>query len=135
MEGYIMPLVKIEIVKGKTLEYKKALLDGVHSALVSALKIPDYDRVQRLYELDEANFEYPSMKTDKITLIELTIFNGRSLEAKKQLYYEINNNLTQNPGIPSNDIVIVIHEPPLQNWGIRGGKPANEVDLGFEIKV
>jgi 4-oxalocrotonate tautomerase family enzyme len=130
-----MPLVKIEIVKGKTVEYKKALLDGVHLALVEALKIPDYDRMQRLYELDEDSFEYPSVKTDRITLIELTIFKGRSCEAKKKLYDEIVNNLAQNPGIPGNDIVIVIHEPPLENWGVRGGKPANEVNLGFEIKV
>lgn len=130
-----MPLVKIEIVKGKTVEYKKALLDGVHLALVEALKIPDYDRLQRLYELDDTCFEYPSIKTDRITLISLTIFKGRSAEAKKKLYSEIVNNLAKNPGIPGNDIVIVIDEPPLENWGIRGGKPANEVDLGFEIKV
>lgn len=133
--GGKMPLVKIEIVTGKTVEYKKALLDGVHLALVEAFRIPDYDRMQRLYELDEDDFEYPASKTDKVTLIELTIFHGRSFEAKKRLYESIVNNLTQNPGIPSNDIVIVIQEPPLENWGICGGKPGNEVNLGFEIKV
>jgi len=47
-----MPLVKIEIRKEKSKEYKKALLDGVHQALVQSIKIPDYDRKQRLYELD-----------------------------------------------------------------------------------
>lgn len=130
-----MPLVKIEIVKGKSIEYKKALLDGVHLALVEAFKIPDYDRLQRLYELDETCFEYPSAKTNRMTLISLTIFKGRSVEAKKKLYCEIVNNLAKKPGIPGNDIVIVIDEPPLENWGIRGGKPATEVNLGFEIKV
>ena len=33
------------------------------------------------------------------------------------------------------DITIVLHEVPTQNWGIRGGQPASEVDLGFEVKV
>jgi phenylpyruvate tautomerase PptA (4-oxalocrotonate tautomerase family) len=135
VEGDKMPLVKIEIIKGKTMEYKKALLDGVHSALVKTLKIPNDDRIQRLYELDADSFEYASTKTDKMTLIELTIFNGRSLEAKRHLYYEIVNNLAQSPGISGNDIIIVIHEPPLENWGIHGGKPANEVNLSYEINV
>ncbi|MGZ7117831.1 MAG: tautomerase family protein, partial [Methanobacterium sp.] len=53
------PLVKIEILKGKSKEYKKALLDGIHDALVESIKIPDNDRFQRLYELEEDNFEYP----------------------------------------------------------------------------
>ncbi len=107
-----MPLVKIEIREGKSKEYKKALLDGVHQALVQAIKIPDHDRIQRLYELDSGNFE-----------------------AKKQLYKAIIDNLAKNPGIKNDDITIVLHEPPLENWGIRGGKPANEVDIGFKIVV
>lgn len=32
-----MPLVKIEIRKGQSAEYKKAVLDGVHEALVQAI--------------------------------------------------------------------------------------------------
>lgn len=52
-----MPLVKVEIFKGKSDTYKKALLNGIHAALVEAIKIPDYDRMQRLYELEPQNFE------------------------------------------------------------------------------
>jgi phenylpyruvate tautomerase PptA (4-oxalocrotonate tautomerase family) len=130
-----MPLVKIEIRKDKSSEYKKALLDGVHRALVQTIKILDYDRTQRLYELDADNFEASPNKTDNITVIEIVMFKGRSIEAKKQLYKTIVNNLAENPGIKGDDIIIVLHEPPLENWGIRGGKPANEVDLGFKIDV
>jgi len=130
-----MPLVKIEIREGKSREYKKALLDGVHQALVHSIKIPDYDRTQRLYELDADNFEAPPNKTDNITLIEIVMFKGRSIEAKKQLYKTIVNNLAENPGIKGDDITIVLYEPSLENWGIRGGKPASEVDIGFRIDV
>ncbi|MGE5396183.1 MAG: tautomerase family protein [Chitinophagales bacterium] len=45
-----MPQVRIEILSGKSLAYKKSLLDGVHRALVDLLKIPESDRFQRLYE-------------------------------------------------------------------------------------
>lgn len=130
-----MPLVKIEIRKGKSDEYKKAILDGVHDALVESIKIPDYDRFQRIYELDEENFESPPNKTDNVMIIEITLFHGRSTESKKNLYQEIVKNLSKNPGINGDDITIVLYEPPLENWGIKGGKPANEVDLGFNINV
>ncbi|ADG81550.1 4-oxalocrotonate tautomerase [Thermincola ferriacetica] len=58
-----MPLVKVEIFKGKSDTYKKALLNGIHAALVEAIKIPDYDRMQRLYELEPQNFEIAQNKT------------------------------------------------------------------------
>ncbi|TWH57301.1 phenylpyruvate tautomerase PptA (4-oxalocrotonate tautomerase family) [Desulfitobacterium sp. LBE] len=130
-----MPLVKVEILKGRSVDYRKAILDGIHSALVEAFKIPDYDRNQRLYELDSEHFEIPDTKSEQCILIELTVFKGRSLEAKRHLYSAIVRNLEKNPGINGNDITIVIYEPPMENWGIKGGKPANEVDLGFKIDV
>jgi phenylpyruvate tautomerase PptA (4-oxalocrotonate tautomerase family) len=130
-----MPLVKIEIIKGKSKEYKKAILDGVHDALVETIKIPDYDRFQRIYELDLDNFEVPKSKTYNVTLIEIVMFKGRSFESKKALYKAINRNLKLNPGIIGDDIIIVLIEPLLENWGINGGKPANEVELGFNVNV
>jgi hypothetical protein len=32
-------------------------------------------------------------------------------------------------------VLIVLHEPPLENWGIRGGQAATDVQLGFKIDV
>ena len=128
-----MPLVKITIRSGKSTDYKKALLDGVHNALVQTFRIPEHDRFQMFYELDMDHFESPANRTDNITIIELTVFNGRSYKAKKDLYKTIVDNLATTPGIDGNDIMIILNEPPLENWGIRGGKPASEVDLGFNI--
>ncbi|HMK54416.1 MAG TPA: tautomerase family protein [Methanobacteriaceae archaeon] len=129
------PLVKIEILKGKSSEYKKAILDGVHNALVKSIKIPDHDRFQRIYELEKEDFEVPPDRTDNATLIEIKMFPGRTQEAKNKLFKTIVKNLETNPGINGNDIFIILLEPPMNNWGIRGGKPAGEVDLGFEVEV
>lgn len=131
----VMPLVKIEMLKGKSPEYKRVLLDGVHQALVDTLKIPDYDRMQRLYELDKEHFEISSNRTEDFILIELTIFEGRSFESKKNLYKAIVDNLEKDLNINRTDVLIVINEPPLENWGVAGGKPASEVDMGFKINV
>ena len=129
------PLVKIEIREGKSREYKKAILDGVHEALVEALKIPNSDRFQRIYELEEDDFEVPPDRTDQATIIEIKMFPGRSLEAKKNLYQYIIRNLEDNPGINGSDVMIILLEPPMSNWGVRGGQPASEVDLGFDLDV
>lgn len=130
-----MPLIKIEIRKGKSAKYKKAVLDGIHKALVRTIKIPDHDRIQRLYELEADDFEATPNKTNNVIVIEIVMFKGRSKEAKKQLYEAIVDILAEDPGIKGDDITIVLHEPPLENWGIRGGKPANEVDIGFKIDI
>jgi phenylpyruvate tautomerase PptA (4-oxalocrotonate tautomerase family) len=101
---------------------------------MAAFKIPDHDRNQRIIEIRPENLEYPPGRTENFITIEMTVFPGRSLQAKKALYREIVSRL-QRLGIQGDDILIVLNEPPLENWGIRGGYPASEVDIGFEIKV
>jgi phenylpyruvate tautomerase PptA (4-oxalocrotonate tautomerase family) len=130
----IMPLVKISIRKGRTDKEKKAILDGIHMALVEAFEIPDSDRVQRIDEYNENEFEIPNDRTDKFTIIEITVLPGRSFEAKKKLYKLIFNQL-KTLGYNANDAVVVLHEPEINNWGVRGGLPAGEIDLGFNLKV
>ncbi len=130
-----MPLVKIEMYKGRSTETKKAILDAVHQSLVEAFRIPEGDRTQRLYELEDADFERSSNKSREFTLIEITAFQGRSREAKKKLYTLIVEKLHHQAGIAPTDVLITLHEPPLENWGVAGGRPADEVDLGFNVKV
>lgn len=130
-----MPVVKISLLDGKDRNYTRALLDGVHSALVEAFQIPDSDRHQQLYELDRDHFEISRGKSGQFVLVEIIAFQGRSPEAKRKLYAAIVRNFGQNPGISGDDILIIIHESPMENWGIQGGKPANEVDLGFRVDV
>ncbi|MFH0894615.1 MAG: tautomerase family protein [Bacteroidota bacterium] len=130
-----MPLVRIDILSGKTKEYKIALMNSIHQALIAAFKIPEDDKRQIIEEHDPEYFTIRSTNTDQYTLIQITIFKGRSLEAKKLLYQRIVENLKQNPGINPMDVTIVLNEQPLENWGIRGGKPASETELGFDVNV
>jgi len=129
-----MPLVTVTMIKGKPKEFRKSILDAVHFALVTAFKIPDHDRNQRIVEIDSDNLEYPSGKSDNFITIEMNIFPGRSVAAKKILYQEIVARL-KTLGIQSDDILILLNEPLLHNWGIRGGYPASEVDIGFKLDV
>jgi len=129
-----MPLVKVSLLKGKSKEEKKALSDAIHAALMEAFRIPENDRNQRIFEFEPENFDVPEGKTSNYILIEITAFPGRSLDAKRKLYQTIIQNLNKLD-IQPNDLLIVLKEPPLDNWGVRGGIPASEIDLGFKLDV
>jgi phenylpyruvate tautomerase PptA (4-oxalocrotonate tautomerase family) len=111
-----------------------AVIDAVQSALREALRLPEWDRTLRLIEHAPSHFAVPPGRGPRFTLVEVTMFSGRSMEAKRALYQAIVRNLGAL-GVPSADIKITLIEVPPENWGIRGGLPASEVDLGFEIKV
>ena len=38
-------------------------------------------------------------------------------------------------GIPPDHVSVLLREAPLENWGIRGGVAACDVDLGFDVNV
>lgn len=115
-----MPLVRIEILKGKTPEYRQTLLDTVHDALVTSLGIQDWDRFQRLYELEPGCFERAPGKSDQFTMIEVTLFPGRTRQQKALLYETMTELLHQRLGIQPTDVFIVLQEPPNENWGLAG---------------
>jgi phenylpyruvate tautomerase PptA (4-oxalocrotonate tautomerase family) len=132
--GGIVPLAKIETRKPWSAPQRNQIMEAVHSAMRHALKIPERDRTIRFIEHQAENFQVPLDKSENYILVEITMFSGRSLEAKKSLYRSIVDNLGAL-GIQPLDVFIVLHEIPLENWGIRGGKPASEVDLGFNVNV
>ena len=115
-----MPLVKIEMRKGKSPDTKKKILDIVHEGLIEALSIEDWDRFQRIFEYDKENFEIPEGKTDDFMIIELTIFPGRTREQKSKAVELITQRLNEELNIPKTDVFIIINEPPKENWGLAG---------------
>ena len=129
-----MPLVRIDILEGRPTAERKQLLEAVHAALVDAFRIPDDDRTQILTEHPPEAFEIPPGHSDRYTLVQITAFPGRSARAKRALYEAIVRRL-EDAGVPADDVFIVLQQPPLENWGIRGGQSAADVDLGFELDV
>jgi phenylpyruvate tautomerase PptA (4-oxalocrotonate tautomerase family) len=129
-----MPNVTIEVRKRYAKEQEEAIIDAVHQALMEAIKIPEWDRTIRLIVHEPHRFATPPQKDDRYTLVEVDLFSGRSLDAKKALYRAIVNNLGRL-GIPTDHIKVLLRESAAENWGVRGGVPASEVDLGFKVDV
>jgi phenylpyruvate tautomerase PptA (4-oxalocrotonate tautomerase family) len=129
-----MPLARIEVRKSWPPEQVQAIIEAVYLAQREALGVPEMDRQIRYVEHRPEHFQVPPGKTENYTLVEIALFAGRSPEAKRALYQAIVRNLG-DAGIGPDDIFIVLHDVPVENWGIRGGMPASEVDLGFRIDV
>ena len=113
-----MPLVRIEMIRGKDPEYKKTLLNCIHEGLVESIGIEDWDRFQRIIEYDKADFEFPDFKSDNFMIIELTIFPGRTAEQKQSAIAAIKERLSGALSIDPKDVFIVINDPPRENWSI-----------------
>jgi len=77
---------------------------------------------------------FPAGRSGRYTRVEIIMFSGRSLNAKRSLYKTVVSNLS-GLGVPANEIKIILIEVPPENWGLRGGLPASEIDLGFRIDV
>ena len=128
-----MPSTRIETRTG-WIASPEQVIAAVHAALVEALKIPEDDRTLRLVEHAPSHFPPPPGRGERFTLVEITLFSGRSMDAKRALYRALARNL-EAVGLPASDLTITLIEVPPQDWGIRGGRPASEVDLGFKVDV
>ncbi len=118
-----MPKVLISMKKGRTVSEKKNILDAVHKALVESFKIPQTDRTLFINEYDSENMD----TKDGFVLIEVSAFKGRTREAKKLFYSLSVENLKNTAGIDPQAVMIIIHDIPKEDWGIRGGQMADEV--------
>ena len=131
-----MPFVTLTVRKPKSVEFKSAVLDAVHGALVAAFRIPPEDKHVRLLVHEPHRFLCSSTlaEPDLATLVTVDCFAGRSLDAKRSLYDLVVDGLA-TLGIPRDHVMITLREHPRENWGIRGGRAGCDVELGFAVDV
>jgi phenylpyruvate tautomerase PptA (4-oxalocrotonate tautomerase family) len=127
-----MPLTHIHLAAGKSLADRTAILDAIHAALVDALRIPAGDRNQILHEHAPEHFR--AHRGADSVFIEITLFAGRSGAAKRALYAALVEQLGQ-VGVRAAAITTVLRDVPREDWGIRGGQSAADVELGFVVEV
>jgi phenylpyruvate tautomerase PptA (4-oxalocrotonate tautomerase family) len=111
----------------------QALSDAIHEAAVAALHLPPTKRFHRFVPLDPECFIAPSDRSQNYTIIEVSMFDGRSTATKKFLISELFRT-TSAVGLPTQDVEITITETPRSNWGIRG-VPGDELTLTYQVEV
>ncbi|MCU1448502.1 MAG: tautomerase family protein [Acidimicrobiales bacterium] len=129
-----MAVARIELCWDATPNERRSLVDGVAAALVEALKVPTGDPTVVAVTRAAADVVFPSKASDRYTIVTVTMFASRKIETKRRLYRAIVQRL-QSLGVPPDDVVIVLDEVPMENWGVDGGVPASEVDVGFKVDI
>ncbi len=121
-----MPLVRIGMIHGKTAEYRSAVCDAIHRALVDAIKIPLQDRFQLLSEHRPEELIYDDSylgisRSPDVLLIQITLRTGRSIEMKKALFARIAELLAKSPGVRKEDVFVSLIEVAKENWSFGNG--------------
>ena len=131
-----MPNALIEVRRRYSETEELAIIDAVHGALVAAFRIPERDKHVRLVGHEPHRFAVPPhlAEPERATMVAIDCFAGRSLDAKRALYAEIVDRL-EPLGIPRDHVTITLREIGTENWGIRGGQAASDVDLDFDVNV
>ena len=113
---------------------KAKMSDVIHSCIVDAFRFPQDKRFHRFFPMEKENFYFGAGRTDRYTIIEVSIFEGRSIEAKKELISLIFSRFKTELNIEKDDIELTIFETPKENWGIRG-LPGDELVLNYKVEV
>ena len=129
-----MPHAAVHRLRGGSPISRRAIVEAVNRAFVDALKVPDDTHPVRMCEYDADAFLIPRQSSTAFTIIEATVYPGRTIETKRRLYVRLIAELGDT-GIAAEDIRIVLYEVPRENWGLKGGIPASEIDLGFEVEI
>ena len=123
-----MPLVTLTVRKGKSGEFKSAVLKAVHGALIAS-GVPEKDRFQRVLDLGADDFrfdpEYPDLtahRTDDFVLIEILLSVGRSVKVKKKILADILSGLSKEPGLNPDNVMVCFKETLWENWSFGGGR-------------
>lgn len=115
--------------------HREALSDAIHGTVMSALSYPPEKRFHRFVALDPADFIHPPDRGQDYTIIEISMFEGRSETAKRELIQELFLRIEDATGIAPHSIEFTITETPMVNWGIRGIRGINAADLALEYNV
>src|SRR5258707_13107965 len=87
-----MPLVRIDLIQGKSSDYRGAIGEVVYEAMLAILNVPKNDRFQVITEhpVEEFLFDLTYLhiqRSSDCIFIQLTLNDGRTVE-QKQLFYK-----------------------------------------------
>ena len=121
-----MPLVRIDVLEGRTGREIEAIGDGVHRALVEAIGIPPLDRFQVISQHPAGRLVFDAQyldipRTSGVVFVQITFSSGRTPEQKRSLYAAIARNLSAGAGVRPEDVFVNLVEVGKENWSFGNG--------------
>lgn len=128
-----MPSTRLETRLGWIGDRHAEVIEAVHKAIVEGILIPQSDRHIRIMEYPHHAFAAAPHNGPNYTVVEITLFAGRSDDAKRRLYSAVAKSL-EPFGVPAGDVTVILKEVPRENWGFAGVS-ALDFQLNFKIEV
>jgi 4-oxalocrotonate tautomerase len=124
--GEEIPIVRIDLIEGKSEEYRAQVGDIVYQTLVDVLNVPTGDRFQVITEHRKGALlfdpDYLGVhRTDDCIFFQITLNAGRSMELKQSFYKELTERLHQGVKLRKEDVFINLVEVPKENWSYGNG--------------
>jgi phenylpyruvate tautomerase PptA (4-oxalocrotonate tautomerase family) len=121
-----MPLARIDLPAGKPAPYGRAVADVVYEAMVATLNAPKDDRFQVISaHTPETLLIDPSYlgieRSADALIIQLTLNEGRTIEAMKAFYKAVADGLHARVGLRREDVFINLVEVKKENWSFGNG--------------
>jgi phenylpyruvate tautomerase PptA (4-oxalocrotonate tautomerase family) len=122
-----MPLVRVDLLRGKSPGYRADLAEVIYRAMLDVLKVPDKDKFVIITEhaADEMQFdrEYLGIRrTEECVFIQITLNAGRTVEVKQSFYKKVTAGLHEQLGLRREDVFINLVEVAKENWFYGGGE-------------
>jgi hypothetical protein len=120
-----MPLIRVDMVEGRSPVEIKALLDATHRSVVAAFKVPARDRYQIVHEHLPSLFIVEDTglgitRTRNCVLFQVTT-RPHELEAKENFYKVLVRELESTCGIAPSDVVVSIVTDSDEDWSFGNG--------------
>ena len=121
-----MPLARIDLVEGKSADYRRTIGEVVYDAMVTTINVPKNDRFQIINEHRATNFvadpTYLGVaRTADCIIIQVTLNEGRSVELKRAFYKAVADGLHERLGISRGDVFISLVEVRKEDWSFGNG--------------
>jgi len=121
-----MPLVRIDLRRGKPAAHIKAIRDGIYTAMHQSFQVPEADRFIVVHQHDAEEFDYDPdylgiHRTDDLVMIQVTCNNTRGIPQKKAFYAAVVEQLKASPGLRPEDVLINLVETAKENWSFGNG--------------
>jgi 4-oxalocrotonate tautomerase len=121
-----MPLVRIDLQKGKDASYRQKAGQIVYEAMVGHTGVPQNDRFQIIAEHSADNFIYDPdyldiHRTSDLIMVQIFFNEGRSVAQKQALYRAIAEGLSEQLGVRLEDVLITLVDVKKENWSFGNG--------------
>jgi len=121
-----MPLLRIDVIEGRSAAELKELLDAVHAATLAAFKVPERDRYQIVHEHPAAEMRIEDTglgipRTERIVMVQVTT-RPRSRLEKQNFYESLCQELLRRCGVKTSDVVVSITQNADEDWSFGYGR-------------